>query len=247
MPERPAALFLLAGGRGTPHPRGPDPLLQEVMRRTGVRRPRVAWVGAACGDEPAARRAAARALQSCGAAEVLLAPLCGRRADPATARDVLGAADLAFLSGGDVAEGMRVLKERRMLGFLRGLFAAGKPFAGISAGSIMLGRRWVHWSDPHDEGSASLFPCLGLARLLCDTHGEREEWAELHAALALSPAGATGYGIASGAALVVEADGSLAALGGEVHVYRKRRAVVGRLESLLPPARISTEEVGHGV
>jgi cyanophycinase-like exopeptidase len=247
MPDRPAALYLLAGGRGAARPRGPDPLLQAALRRTGVRRPTGGWIGAACGDEPAARRAATRALRSCGAAEVLAAPLCGRRADPGAARHALQAADIVFLSGGDVAEGMRVLRAQKMIGFLRGLFASGKPFAGVSAGSIMLARRWVRWDDPRDEGSASLFPCLGFARLLCDTHGEREHWQELAAALALSPPGATGYGIVTGSALVVETDGSLAALGGEVQVYRKRGSAVGRLESLLPRAQVMKEEVGNGI
>jgi cyanophycinase-like exopeptidase len=234
MPDRPAALYLLAGGRGAVRPRGPDPVLQAALRRTGVRRPTVAWVGAACGDDAAARRSSTKSLRSCGAGEVLLAPLCGPRGDAHKARGVLQAADLAFLSGGDVAEGMRVLRDQGMIGFLRGLFRAGKPFAGTSAGSIMLALRWVRWSNPRDDKSAELFPCLGFARLLCDTHAEGEQWPELRSVLSLSPAGTMGYGIVTGAALVVEADGSVAAHGGEVHIYRRGRTGVARRESLLP-------------
>ena len=123
-----------------------------------------------------------------------------------------------------------------MIPLLRRLFRAGKPFAGISAGSIMLARRWVRWGDPRDDASAALFSCLGFARLLCDTHEEGEQWPELRAALALSPPGATGYGIVSGSALVVGGDGSIAALGGEVHVFRRRRSGVAQLQSLRPDA-----------
>ena len=104
-----------------------------------------------------------RLLRNAGAGEVTLAPLCGSRGDPGKAKAVLEASDLVFISGGDVEEGMRVLEEKGMTGFLRRLHRAGKLFFGISAGSIMLSRKWVRWRDPHDDGSAELFPCLGFA------------------------------------------------------------------------------------
>ena len=142
-------------------------------------------------------------LKKAGAGHVLLAPLCGRRADPEKARKVLSDSDVVFVSGGDVEEGMEVLRRARIARFLRALHRAGKPFLGVSAGSIMLSRLWVRWRDPNDDRSAELFPCLGLAPVLCDTHGEADGWEELKALLALSPTGSLGYGIASGTALVV--------------------------------------------
>jgi hypothetical protein len=96
--------------------------------------------------------------------------------------------------------------------WLRGLYLAGKPFIGVSAGSIMLAQSWVRWPAAGDDASAEIFPCLGLAPLLCDTHAEKEDWEELKTLLRLSGR-ATGYGIPSGAALRVRADGSLSALG----------------------------------
>jgi hypothetical protein len=108
-----------------------------------------------------------------------------------------------------------------------------KRFFGISAGSIMLARQWVRWADPKDDDSAELFPCLGFASVLCDTHGEAEGWTELTALLALSPVGTTGYGIVSGSALFVQGK-KMCALGGEVHVFRKRKTGVARLASLRP-------------
>ena len=119
---------------------------------------------------------------------------------------------MIFVSGGDVEAGMRVLERTGFAPLLKELHQAGKPFIGLSAGSIMLAQSWVRWPDADDDATAETFPCLGLAPLLCDTHAEKEDWEELKVLLKLSGA-AMGYGIPSGAALRVSADGSLAALG----------------------------------
>jgi cyanophycinase-like exopeptidase len=234
MPDIRAPLYLVAGGPGSLKVRGPDPLMKAVIERTGVRRPKVAYVGAASGDNAAFRLMIGGMLRKAGAGAVTLAPLCGRRADADEARRVMTECDLVFVSGGDVEEGMRVVAEHRLAPFLRGLMRAGKPFLGVSAGSIMLAGTWVRWRDPENDASAELFPCLGFAPVLCDTHGEGDDWAELKAALLLHPAGSSGYGILSGSALVVEPDGSLAAAGGPVHVFKKRGAGVVSLPDLVP-------------
>jgi cyanophycinase-like exopeptidase len=176
-------------------------------------------------------------LKRAGAWEVTLAPLCGRRGDVEEAKAVLEASDLVFVSGGDVEEGMRVLEEKGMMPYLKRLHRAGKPFFGVSAGSIMLARTWIRWKDPDDDSSAELFPCMGFARVLCDTHGEADDWSELKALLALSPVGAVGHGIVSGSAISVDADGAVSALGGEVHRFRRRAGGVVQIESLLPAKR----------
>jgi cyanophycinase-like exopeptidase len=234
-----APLHLIAGGRGLDRPRGPDPLLQAVVRGTGLSRPSVAYVGAASGDNRAFFLIVSRMMRAAGAGKVTLAPLCGRRADPAAAQEIIRKADIVFISGGDVEEGMRVLADAGMLPFLRRLRGAGKPFFGISAGSIMLARSWVRWTNPKDDKSAELFSCMGFAPVLCDTHGEGDGWSELKALLCLAPVGSTGYGIASGSGLVVHDNGTVAATGGEVHVFRRRKAGVLQQASLLPaqPAR----------
>ena len=227
-------VFLISGGQTMRKREGPDPLLQVVIRWTGVRRPMIAYLGTASRDDDAFRLRFTRLLQKAGAAEVTLAPLCGGRGDPEKAKAVLQASDLVFVSGGDVEEGMRVLEEREMTGFLRRLYRSGKAFLGVSAGSIMLTRKWVRWRDPHNDESAELFSCLGLAPILCDTHGEGDGWEELKALLALSPKGATGYGINSGAAIVVQPDRTLSALGGEVNRFRRRADGVVPIKSLVP-------------
>jgi cyanophycinase-like exopeptidase len=177
-----------------------------------------------------------RFLKQAGAGEVTLAPLCGRRAAPAEAKRVLTEADLVFVSGGDVEAGMRALRATEMIGFLRELAQGGKPFFGLSAGSIMLGRQWVRWEDPDDDATAERFACLGLADLWCDTHAEAEGWEELRTLLRLSPDGSTGYGIVSGTALLAHPDGAVSALGGEVHRFQRQGQDVVQLSNLLPAA-----------
>lgn len=239
MRDRPAPLYLLAGG-GRPLSRsGADPLLRAVLGRIGGERPKVAYVGVASGDNSVFQFRIGKMLEQAGAGNVTLAPLCGSRADPGQAKAVLAGSEIVFISGGDVDEGMRTLQDQGMVQFLRQLYRRGKPFLGISAGSILLAERWVRWTRPDEDDSAELFSCLGCARILCDTHGEGEDWVELQAALAISPLGTIGHGIVSGAALVVEGDGSLSVLGGEVAVFSKDRSGVRRLSDLRATERVA--------
>lgn len=210
-----ADIYLVAGDPGK-RGAGRDPLLAAILDRLGMARPSVAYVGAASGDSRVFFIWIAALLKKAGAGPVRLAALASRRADPARARAILRESDLVFVSGGDVETGMAVLHKTGAGEWLKELQRSGKPLIGLSAGSIMLARRWVRWSDPGDDGTAEDFPCLGLAPLLCDTHAEKEEWEELAMLLKLTRA-EIGYGIPAGAALRVAADGALSALGGAVH------------------------------
>jgi peptidase E len=199
--------------------------------------PSIAYVGAASGDSKSFFSMISAYLRKCGAGRVTLAPLADRRRKPEKARAILEMADMVFISGGDVEAGMKVLQERKILPFLHELFERGKPFFGSSAGSVMLGRQWVRWEDPKDDATASPFPCMGLAPIVCDTHGEEEEWEELCTLLRLTPEGTIGYGIPAGAGLCVRPDGTLEALEAPVHCYiRRRGAAVRRKPDLRPIA-----------
>jgi cyanophycinase-like exopeptidase len=225
-----ANIYLVAGDPGR-RGSGRDPLLAVILAQLGMECPSVAYVGAASDDNRVFFLWIAALLKEAGAGPVRLAALASRRADPAKARAVLQEADLAFVSGGDVAAGMGILEQSGAGGWLKELHRAGKPFIGLSAGSIMLARSWVRWSDPEDDDSAEEFPCLGMAPLLCDTHGEKEDWLELKTLLRLARA-PVGYGIPAGAALRVAEDGSLAALGRAVHCLGLREGRVQRLADL---------------
>ncbi len=207
-------------------------MLKRILASCGVPRPSIAYVGAASGDNKPFFSMISAYLLRCGAERVTLAPLAHRRHKLGKTQAILESADMVFISGGDVEAGMEVLEERQILPFLHDLFERGKPFFGSSAGSVMLGRQWVRWEDPDDDATASSFPCMGLAPIVCDTHGEAEQWEELCTLLRLMPEGTRGYGIPAGAGLCVCPDGTLGALGAPVHCYAHRRGVTLRMADL---------------
>jgi cyanophycinase-like exopeptidase len=236
MVARPSAkpVWLLAGGPGSRR-RGADPLLVRALALAGTPSPSVAYLGAPSGDNRAFFVLISALLKKAGAGEVNLVRLAGRRPDVSRAREELERADAVFVTGGDVEEGMRVLEATGTVDFLRGLAGGGKPFLGISAGSILLARSWVRWRDPKDDASAETFTCLGIAPVLCDTHGEGDGWEELAALVGISPDGTVGHGIPTGAGLVVHPDGGLEAAGAAVNRFARRDGKVVPLADLEPP------------
>ncbi len=222
----PLAVCLLAGNPGAR--RADDPLLAQVLAGFGFRRPSIAYVGAASGDNQAFFLMLSQHLRRCGAGDVTLAPLASKHVALDRTRHILEAADMVFISGGDVEAGMRVLEQKRFVPFLRGLYEAGKPFFGLSAGSIMLGRQWVRWRGRGDAATAELFPCMGIASVTCDTHGEADGWDELRALVQLAAPGTTGYGIPAGAGLKVYPDGRLEALGAPTQCFVRNGNLVER-------------------
>lgn len=226
-------LHLLAGGR-LAAPGANEALLCEVFGAVGIKAPSIGYVGAASGDSEDFFRRMAGMLRQKGAGDVAHALLAPRGADIAGAQSILERADAVCIGGGDVEAGMRILSDSRMDGFLAGLYRGGKPFFGLSAGSIMLAEKWVRWRNPEDDATAEIVPCLGLAPLLCDTHDEQGGWEELKVLLRLRGEGVTGYGIASGTALRVFPDGGVAALGGAVHRFVRRGGEVKRMPDLMP-------------
>jgi peptidase E len=226
-------MYLIAGGRES-RSKGGDPLLAQIISLLGLERPKVAYVGAASNDNRIFFMWISAMLKKAGAGTVRLVALAHRRIDLAKARSLLQGADLIFVSGGDVEAGMLCLERNGVASLLKELHQAGKPFIGASAGSIMLAQNWVRWPDAGNDATAEAFPCLGLAPLLCDTHAEKEDWEELKVLLKISGA-AVGYGIPSGAALRVFADGSLLALGKPV----QRLAWRGSLPELIGELPVS--------
>lgn len=232
MAKAPSDMFLFAGGRDSIK-RGADPLLVRAFSLLGLEKPEVAYVGAASSDNRVFFMWIKGMLKKAGAGNVRLAALASRRADPAKARLLLQKADLVFVSGGDVELGMKVLEQSGTAKLLKELCQAGKPFIGVSAGSIMLARSWVRWPDGGNDAAAETFPCLGMAPLFCDTHAENDDWDELKALLRLV-APQTGHGIPSGAALRVRADGTVSALGKAVPRFESRDGNLLRLADLEP-------------
>jgi len=129
---------------------------------------------------------------------------------------------------------MQVLKEKELIQYFRDLFDRGKVFFGASAGSIMLAKQWVRWDNPDDDATASLFPCLGFAPLICDTHAEADDWEELKAELKLDTEGTIVYGIMSGSCLKVFPDGKIEAVAGPINRYTRNSGGIVKLPDLLP-------------
>jgi peptidase E len=77
---------------------------------------------------------------NCRMMRAVIAPA---NADLKKARELLQNADAIFMSGGDAEEGMRILRDKDMAGFLCDLAGEGKLFFGVSAGSIMMCKKWV--------------------------------------------------------------------------------------------------------
>ncbi len=199
MAASPRPLYLLAGGNWRAR-KTSDPMIAQVLAQANKERPSVAYIGAASDDNYIFFRWVSRFLRQSGAGEVLLVRVASRRADLAEATTILDESDMVFVSGGDVEAGMNNLAISGIIPHLEKLYHAGKPFFGMSAGSIMLAQCWVRWADPKDDRTAEVFPCLGLAPVRCDTHAESDDWEELKVLLKLS-APAIGYGIPGSGAL----------------------------------------------
>ena len=226
-------VYLFAGGRPR-NGQNLNPWFQAVFAESGKKSPAIAYVGAANDDRPESFAGMSTNLKEIGAAKVTHVALSPENVDIKKAKEILESSDIVFISGGDVERGMQTLASKNMIEFLAGLYRQGKTFFGISAGSIMLAKEWIRWRDPEDDATAEIFPCLGIAPVLCDTHGEADGWEELQALLKLEKDNTRGYGIVSGTVIKVFPDGKIEALGGETHQYLKRNGTVERIEDILP-------------
>ncbi len=214
----------------------------------GKKPPLVAYVGAASGDDAGFMRMVGDEITRAGG-RVRGAKLASPAAKVSGARALLEDCDLVFVSGGDVEAGMRVLRDRGVLPLFKALGIAGRPMVGLSAGSIMLGRAWVHFPD-EDATTARrtrapraprLFSCLGLAPVYADAHAEEDRWAELRVLLRLvaakTAAPVVGYGLTQrgGIQVVPGEDGvSLIPFGGTAPRFLARG---GRVVEARPLAR----------
>jgi len=208
--------ILLAGGR----PRDPA-YMAKLMSGAfeGMDKPRVAYIGTANGDRQESFENAKNFLTEAGAGDVFFARIAGTNSDLDDAKEILTGADVIFLSGGEVEDGINWLKEHGMIDLLKDLHRSGTRFTGVSAGTIMMGTHWVHWDVEGDDSTSRLFDCLGIIPLLFDVHGEDEDWVELKAALKLLGDGARGYGLPHGSMVRTDSRGTLESFEGEPLVF----------------------------
>lgn len=237
-------VYLLGGGWST-NRRANDLLVREAFRGSGKRSPSIGYVGAASNDREDFFNRLAGMLRENGAGEVKHALLASDNADISKAKTILKKSDIIYISGGDVDTGMQILIKRKMVNFLAELYREGKPFFGLSAGSIMLAKEWVRWRDPDDDTTAEIFPCMEFVPVLCDTHDEEGGWEELKTLLMLEKDGAAGYGIATGTALRVFPDGRVEALGGAVHRYVRQGGQVKLFLDMMPLKSLTSQNASN--
>jgi dipeptidase E len=207
--SKPADIFLLAGGMQS---KNNKEILAGAIALTKKETPNVAYIGTASGDNQDFFLRLSQLIMAAGAGKVSLVPII-QRFDPEQARDIMLSSDVIFISGGDVDLGMKYLRSRKLISFFREIYDQGKLFCGISAGAIMLGRSWIRWRVPDDDDTAEVFNCLGFASLLCDVHGEEDDWVELKKLLGFFPQGTVGYGLPINGALRVAPGGKITPIG----------------------------------
>jgi len=208
--------LLVAGGR----PFNPAVMVRMMSHAfRGLEKPLAAYIGTANGDSVVFFNMMKPMLKNAGAARVVFVRLAKEKPDIDAAKKVLAGADIIFLAGGEVEDGMNWLKKHDLIGFLKDLYSKGKRFLGVSAGVIMMGTHWVHWDIEGDDSTSKLFDCLAFTPALFDVHAEDENWVELKAALKLMGDGARGYGLPRGSMISADSRGTLVNLEKEYMVF----------------------------
>jgi peptidase E len=229
---------LIAGQFKSPH-FGTRPHLETALQLTSAEKPVALYIGAANGDDDSFGAALSALLGAAGAAEVFWPKLAKRRREVAAARKTLERADFVFVGGGDVEAGMDVLRRADLIDELRAAAARGVVFAGMSAGAIMLGERWIRWprEDAADD-EAETYECLAIAPCSLDTHGESDEWPETRSFVAVRARElgrtAKAYGVTSGGALIVSSSGKMRARGKPVLKFAANPRGKATIERTLP-------------
>jgi len=203
---------LIAGKFGSRH-FGTKRYVADAVRLTGRDEPVALYIGAASGDDRHFGSALSTLLKGAGIRKVVWPKLSkGKKKDVSAAKTALHETDLVFVGGGDVEAGIHALHDADLVEDLHGAAKRGVVFAGMSAGAIMLGERWIRWPrEGAGDDEAETFECLGVAPCALDTHGEGDGWRETQsfAAVRARELGkkARAYGVPSGAALVIGTTG----------------------------------------
>ena len=231
------ATTLIAGKFGSRH-FGTKPYLKEALKRTGKDKPLVLYVGAASGDDPTFGTALATLMKGAGAHRVVWPKLAVHRKQASQMRQALADVDLVFVGGGDVEAGMDVLRDAGLLDDFHAAADRGAVFAAMSAGAIMLGKRWIRWPNANaGDDEAETYECLGIVPFALDTHGEGDAWQEAlsYAAVRARELGkkARAYGVPSGGALVIDQRGRIEAHGVPAPVFEALPNRKAKLEETL--------------
>ncbi len=180
--------------------------------------PRVAvYVGAASGDAPEYYAIFLSTMQGSGYDTCHMISSEYHEID----RDHLLQADLIVLGGGDVARGIRRMRDTELFDDLRRSPSRGAALIGVSAGAIHLG---VVGCTP--EGSS---PGLGLVPYVVDAHAEEDGWSRLRACVEGLSSPLPGLGIPWGGGVAIESDGTLIPFGKPVAHFESHEGALTEL------------------
>jgi peptidase E len=229
---------LIGGQFGSRH-FGTQPYLDDAVALTRKEAPLALYIGAASGDDASFGAGLCALIAAAGAGDVAWPKLALRRGAAGAARKALRRVHFVFVGGGDVEAGIDVLRRAQLLADIRAAAARGVVFAGMSAGAIMLGRRWIRWprADAGDD-EAETYECLGLAPCALDCHGEADGWTEARSFAAVRARElkreAKVYGVPSGGALIARGGGKMRARGEPVPVFAALPRRAATLKRKLP-------------
>lgn len=190
---------------------------------TGVSKPGVALFTAPGGDDPEEIAWLTKTFRQTYGAAVHPVRLVRQPISPADARAIIREAHLLYFTGGDHFVLVHAARNAGIEVDLRKRHREGAVVGAYSAGAIAIGPYWPEWPEPErpdlPEEGAGLVKCLGLNRhVICDFHGESDDWDELHACMRLihnqeSSAVWNGYGVPTRGAIRISKDGQIERLG----------------------------------
>lgn len=226
VPYAGAPVYLLADSQLLFASPGGRPLLAAAVDAIGNPEPRAAYVGAANGDRPEFYSIFEGAMETIG--------VRGRRmilSDySAQDRAYLRSADLIVLAGGDVGEGLRVLRGTGMDDDIGERRREGAVLVGVSAGAVHLGAMGWLGDEPAD---GELVGALGIVPFSVDAHDEAGGWRRLRQLVVRSLPGSVGIGVPTGGGVIYHPDGAVEPVGRSAVEIRMEDDRI--IESILSP------------
>lgn len=193
---------------------GCEPMDREILAAAGASRPKVLIVPTAAARQNPAKAAAngGSYFEGLGAEAESLMVLESDDADDDGLASRVRWADVVYLTGGDPAHLLNVLRGSRLLDAIKASVAGGAVLAGSSAGAMVLGS-WMRYRGAH--------PALGLLDgLAVLPHHERSNPDVVAAELAESPyPGGAVLGVDAGAVCLGVRDGWKVAGKGSAVLY----------------------------
>lgn len=201
-----APVYLLADSQLLFSSPGGRPLLARAVDAIESLEPRAAYIGAANGDQPEYYSIFESAMDLIGVRDQRMILSDYSNDD----RVYLRSADIIVLAGGDVGEGLRVLRNTGMDDDIDERRREGAVLVGVSAGAVHLGAMGWLGDDPAE---GELVGALGIVPFSVDAHDDASGWRRLRQLLSRALPGSLGIGVPMGSGIIHHPDGTLEPVG----------------------------------